>query len=142
MNGRWWRYWDRGVFVVAVLMIALNLGSYVESDTGREDLLYGSLVIYWSLLAYYWFPPRRRRRVVREATRGQVREVAPNMQFGPPGGEPCEKCPHDWDSHILSTGHNPIDGGIFHCPVKGCGCWGTWSLTNAEALKEMRKRHE
>lgn len=40
----------------------------------------------------------------------------------------CPYCPHPEDDHIVAAAGDPVDGGTFFCPVKGCECVGSWYL--------------
>jgi hypothetical protein len=38
-------------------------------------------------------------------------------------------CRHIFDDHVFEAPGDPLGGGTYHCPVLGCYCSGTWSVT-------------
>jgi hypothetical protein len=63
-------------------------------------------------------------------------------------GDGCADCGHPFDPHaVVTTGENPLEGGIILCPE--CDCYGTWStpLTQGpiveptpEELRDIREQ--
>lgn len=45
-------------------------------------------------------------------------------------GDPCGKCHHEFDFHVLiaTSDDGPLGGGIILCPVMGCECYATWGV--------------
>jgi hypothetical protein len=53
---------------------------------------------------------------------------AEGFHVGPPPGDPCLHCQHEWGNHLLIAEGNPLDGGYASCPFQDCGCRITWDI--------------
>jgi len=52
------------------------------------------------------------------------------MRIGAPAekrNEPCKRCSHPFDPHVLVAYEDPLDGGLLLCPE--CDCARTWNVT-------------
>ena len=75
------------------------------------------------------------------------------MGASPEEGEPCPRCDHPSDPHLLvATTGDALAGGVIICPLRGCDCYATWAvpqaggsyekltIPNALELAELRER--
>lgn len=51
--------------------------------------------------------------------------------------EMCGQCQHPFDDHVLKGPGDPPMWGWMTCPVEGCLCWMTWSLTGIQSEQVM-----
>jgi hypothetical protein len=58
-----------------------------------------------------------------------------NIASESPSQELCSQCHHSWDAHRLCGYGEPPTEGWMECPVEGCECRKTWSLSPEIAVE-------
>jgi len=66
--------------------------------------------------------------------------VAETIGEGPDGL--CMQCGHPWNPHRFCGYGSPPTEGWIECPVEGCKCHGTWSLSEDVAAEIRAKSNE
>lgn len=58
-------------------------------------------------------------------------------------GERCRQCGHPEDDHVMHAAQMPYPtNGWVTCPLPGCACYGTWSVSDHAREPLERRRAE